>query len=96
MIVRTEIKEQANGDIMTVQYDENEVPVKFGMDIKAGGRIRCEIMNPDRWHTAVDKIYQSYKFKMKMQSDAQMRVYEDYTVRKHAQLANEQAKKNKI
>lgn len=93
MIVRTEIKEQPNGDIFTVEYDENDVPVKFCTEIKKGGRIRCEIMNPERWHTTVDNLYKYFINKRKMQSDESMKVYEDYKERKLAELTAKKKQK---
>lgn len=87
MIVRTEVKEQPNGDILKFEYDENGLLINMTTQIKGGGRIRCIIANPERLEAVLDNTRRHFMNKMKMQSDEAMKVYEDYTQRKLTNLA---------
>lgn len=59
------------------------------------GRVTFEIMNAERLEENLDNVRRHFINKMKMQSDEQMKVFEEYAVRKHTELAK-RAKKNII
>lgn len=50
------------------------------------GRVTFEIMNAERLEETLDNVRRHFINKMKMQSDEQMKVFEDYAVRKRAEL----------
>ena len=59
------------------------------------GRVTFEIMNAERLEENLDNVRRHFINKMKMQSDEQMKVFEDYAVRKRAELSK-RANKNII